>query len=209
MNNVPFPIMDTMVHKSPKKNLLSCIHLTLLLCTLLPGLAHGGDDPKNSIGLQPLGFLFAWSNLEYERLLTTDPMPISVLGRINFSTQTIGKPLISPFKDEKRYPDMWTGFGLGLRAYYDGRKMRSYFIGVGYDHLGGNYIPEYSYTNQAKSGELSWLSAEMGRKIVLGKSGQGVSITPTAGMMFILNNTGETYFKSFSYSIGCTLGYEF
>lgn len=190
--------------------LLIFVMVSFALILANPGECRAQQRAENAVSFQPLGLLFFWSNVEYERLVVPGDVPLSVLGRVNFTTQTIGTAWLSPFKNSE-YNSMWTGFGAGARIYYGKNRMESFFAGINIDYCGGTYRNEYVYWGQPteKSGSFTWLSFEFGRKFVFGRNGHGLFLAPSASWIIFLERDLPTSFDGDSYSIGLALGYQF
>ncbi len=150
------------------------------------------SDKENAISFQPLGFFFMWSNIEYERYISSaGDMAFTISGRIVLTTTSMGLSIMPGY-----FGKQWKGIGFSGRFYEDKRKMVGPYLGVNLDYLSG------SAANQV----FSWLGVEVGRKWTTGKDG-GLFATPSLiGYIALVNHGG---FKSVSGYAGVAAGYQF
>ena len=177
----------------------------LIILFLLPkGNIFSKYDEMQSFSLQPLGFFFLRTNIEYERkIIEVEKMPLALQGRLNISTQNMSSSVVNDWVDDTYISNTWFGIGTGARVYF-GRKMDEYYAGIHLDFMQGAVKED----SDDKNGMVFWLSIEAGTKYLLGRKG-GFFFAPSLGLLLPLGDSDSSEILGNFYSIGFAIGYQF
>jgi hypothetical protein len=185
---------------------------------------------KNSITMQPFGFLFLLSNIEYDRYISKS---FSAGIKIQFTTFLLRKVIEKSLDKEKDKILLNSikseGFGVHIRYYTGGRSVEGFYLGLGadasflsYDEMNdnkdlSNYIPPFppppptSSTSliSHKKGTLWRTMFEIGNKINLSSGNHGVALDWSfgAGGSFFINENKVRVIPLVSLGFG--IGYAF
>ncbi len=136
------------------KKILIMIFVAFLNLNLL--MSNDMEQSFNSISFQPLGFIFSWSNIEYERMIgeIEHDFILSVNAKFLFSTHDFGVGLLYALPSDGQ----WLGLGIGAKVY---NLSNEFYFGFDYDFMSS---PEKQGDN------FSRLSLEIGEKYFISGS---------------------------------------